>query len=113
LLHSIPRVSFDRNDVVNLDSAPEIEVDISSGTESIAANELQQTIVAATEELQQKEEQSPDDNISNDTATNNDKQDSDTVNNLPKLPQLSSDNYLADEEFYDTYQYLKDGVRTI
>jgi len=109
-----PEYSFERNDDVNLDLASEVEVDITSGAEPIPVNKLQQSIIAATDELQtsQQEEQPLDDNISNDMATNNDKQDSNTVNNLPELPQLSSDNYLADEEFYDTYQYLKDGTLT-
>ena len=53
-----------------------------------------------------------DNNISNDTTTDSDKQDGEATNNLPELPQLSSDKFLADDEFHDTYQYLKDGVLT-
>ena len=99
---------------MNSDLAAEVEVNMPSGNEPIPVNKLQQSTIAATDELQtsQQKEQPLDDNISNDTTTNNDKQDSETINNLPELPQLSIDNYLADEEFHDTYQYLKDGTLT-
>jgi len=78
-----PEYSFDRNDDVNSDSAAEVEVDISSGAEPTPVNKLQQSIMAATDDLQtsQQKEQPLDDNISNDTVTNNDKQDSETINN--------------------------------
>ena len=60
----------------------------------IPVNKLQQSSIAATDELQtsQQEDQPLDDNINNDTTNNNDKQDSETINNLPELPQLSIDN---------------------
>ena len=109
-----PKYNFERNYETDVELHSEVEANVSNDTESTATKMLQQATVASTEETEpeQEEDKPLDNNTSNDTITNNDKQDSDVINNLPELPQLSSDNYLTDKEFQDIYQYLTDGQLT-
>ena len=47
------------------------------------------------------------DNVGNDNTENKGADNNNADNNLVDLPQLSSDDYLTDDEFKDMYQYLK------
>ena len=94
----------------------EDETERSQHLEVLFSDEPLQTITAASEVEDRNDNEASSESLTNNVSDDNAEikraEYSNVDNNLIDLPQLSSDNYLTDDEFKDMYQYLKSSALT-